>query len=133
MSYKMLSKHTKGPWSRDRYGHIVDMQGNFVMFRSVTCNLSGDGVAEAEANTDLVAAAPELLVALGACLSILGYEEKDIGCCDKIALAMAAIDKATGATALVEYDRFSAPNPGKEMFESLGINVVDATPESGAA
>lgn len=57
-------KHTMGPWSRDSYGHIVDSNGQQVLFRSLAIlasSSSKDEILQAEANTDLVASAPDLL------------------------------------------------------------------------
>ncbi len=52
---------TPGPWTRNEWGHVVDPTGNDVAFRDLTIRMSSDDarMAEAEANTDLVAAAPE--------------------------------------------------------------------------
>lgn len=60
------AKHTPGPWTRDSYGHIVDRAGQDVRFRSLTilASSSQERIAQAEANTDLAAAAPELLANL---------------------------------------------------------------------
>ena len=62
------AEHTAGPWKRSDYGQIVDSDGKDVCFRSVTtmCSGSEESIAEAEANTDLIAAAPDLLAALKA-------------------------------------------------------------------
>lgn len=64
----MNAKHQPAPWSRDKYGNLVDAKGESVLFRSVSTLSSGtdDRIAMAEANTDLAAAAPELLEALEA-------------------------------------------------------------------
>ncbi len=61
-----MSETAKGPWSRDKYGSVVDADGKEVLFRSVSTLSAGtdDRIAMAEANTDLAAAAPELLEAL---------------------------------------------------------------------
>lgn len=61
---KKEATHTAGPWSRDKYGHIVDASGKDVMFRSISISCAGNSVAEAEKNSDLTAAAPELLALL---------------------------------------------------------------------
>ena len=60
------AEHTAGPWKRSDYGQIVDPDGKDVCFRSVTtmCSGSEESIAEAEANTDLIAAAPDLLAEL---------------------------------------------------------------------
>lgn len=58
------ANHTAGPWTRDRYGHVVGPNGEDVRFRSLTIAASGseERLAEAEANTNLAAAATDLLV-----------------------------------------------------------------------
>lgn len=91
-----MNKHTPGPWSRDKYGHIVDQNGRDVDFRSM-CILSsgaGDRMAMAEANTTLAAAAPELLLALE---GIAALYDTDEGCrsTPEYIAARAAIAKAT--------------------------------------
>jgi len=60
------NKFTEGPWQRDKYGSVIAPDGEKVAFRGVTimCSGSFDRIAEAEANTDLVAAATELLALL---------------------------------------------------------------------
>lgn len=62
------SKHSPGPWNRDKYGSIIDSSGCDVVFRGVTTLRSGndDRMAIAEANSDLATSAPELLEALQA-------------------------------------------------------------------
>lgn len=59
-------KHTPGPWQRDKYGNLNDSNGKSVLFRSIsTVNGGGDHrIKEAEANTNLISVAPELLEAL---------------------------------------------------------------------
>ena len=61
-----MGKHTQGPWSRDKYGAMIDAMGDSVILRGTTtfCSGSDDRMAIAEANTDLACAAPELLEAL---------------------------------------------------------------------
>lgn len=61
-----MSKHTPGPWHRDKYGNVVDSNGERVVMRSVAvaCSGSDEYIALAEANTDLATAAPDLLGAL---------------------------------------------------------------------
>jgi hypothetical protein len=57
------AKHTPGPWSRDKYGSIRATDDKDVLFRNMSCLSAGseERMAEAEANTTLAAAAPELL------------------------------------------------------------------------
>lgn len=61
-----LNKHTPGPWHRDKYGNVVDSNGERVVMRSVAvaCSGSDEYIARAESNTDLATAAPDLLEAL---------------------------------------------------------------------
>lgn len=61
-----MSKHTPGPWSRDKYGYMIDANGESIVLRGTTtlCSGSSDRLEMAEANTDLACAAPELLAAL---------------------------------------------------------------------
>lgn len=101
------AKHTAGPWTRDRYGHVVSANGQHVLFRSVTIAASGseERLAIAEANTDLATAAPELLEALQA-LRLAREQDKyrswERGVPkfnEAEALADAAIAKATGGGA----------------------------------
>ena len=57
-------KGTPGHRFRDKYGHIVDESGKDVLFRGVSIACAGSSVPEAEKNSDLIAAAPDLLDAL---------------------------------------------------------------------
>jgi len=86
------AKHTAGPWSRDRYGHVVGPDGEDVRFRSLAIAASGSAErpAEAEANTDLIAAAPDLLEALQATRGQWIHSVNAAQC-------LAAIAKATGS------------------------------------
>lgn len=62
----MTDKFTKGPWSRDQYGHIVDSLGREIHFRGVCIMASGERerIDQAERNSDLAACAPSLIAAL---------------------------------------------------------------------
>lgn len=62
----MTAIHQKSPWSRDKYGCVVDANGDSVLFRGVSTLSAGsdERMAMAEANTDLAASAPDLLEAL---------------------------------------------------------------------
>lgn len=96
------AKHTPGPWKRDKYGHIVDSNGDDVLFRSISIACSGGNhVAQAEANSDLTAAAPELLEALQAIVKSLVDQDEEglIGHAEPIISARAAISKATRSAA----------------------------------
>ncbi|EWC39591.1 hypothetical protein [Stutzerimonas stutzeri] len=61
-----MSEFTPGPWLRDEYGNVVAGSGDRVAFRSVTtvCSGTDERISEAEANTTLIASAPDLLEAL---------------------------------------------------------------------
>lgn len=54
------------PLSQDKYGSIVDRNGEGVKFRGVStlCTGTDEAIAEAEANTTIATAAPDLLEAL---------------------------------------------------------------------
>jgi hypothetical protein len=60
------SRHTPGPWLRDKYGAVRTTDDKDVLFRNMACLSAGsdERMAEAEANTDLAAAAPQMLAAL---------------------------------------------------------------------
>ena len=96
----MNAKFTPGPWSRDKYGHVIDTKGESVLLRSVSIACSGMMVDEAEKNTDLIAAAPDLLEALIFCLDGLRtYAPEHMHGLQKdsyIRKASSAIAKATG-------------------------------------
>lgn len=53
-------KHTPGPWQIGRYDDIVDASGEIIRAKGLALT-RGD---EAEANSRLIAAAPEMLAAL---------------------------------------------------------------------
>lgn len=61
-----MSKFTKGPWVQDKWGRILDQSGRDVLFRGLTLLGSGseERTQEADANTRIAGAAPELLEAL---------------------------------------------------------------------
>jgi len=83
----MSAQHAPGPWRRMGHRHIADAAGN------VICEVwSGPtGIEQADANETLIAAAPELLAALRAVISVADRKT------DEFDLAHAAIAKATGA------------------------------------
>ncbi|EMR0622668.1 hypothetical protein R0C86_001197 [Pseudomonas aeruginosa] len=60
-----MSKHTPGPWRLDKWGSLQTEGGQNVLLRGITTISSGSDelIAEAEANTRLTSAAPELLEA----------------------------------------------------------------------
>jgi hypothetical protein len=91
-----MSKHTPGPWFRDKYGAMIDCNGGSVLLRgfSTLCSGSDDRTDMAEANPDLACAAPDLLEALemARChVSISGTGEE-------LAKVEGAIAKAKGET-----------------------------------
>ncbi|MFU5179168.1 hypothetical protein ACM7XV_21165 [Pseudomonas aeruginosa] len=61
-----MSKHTPGPWCQDKWGSLMTEGGQDVLLRGITTISAGsdERIAEAEANTRLISAAPELLEAL---------------------------------------------------------------------
>ncbi|MGC6827861.1 hypothetical protein ACP0H4_11310 [Pseudomonas aeruginosa] len=58
-----MSKHTPGPWRQDKWGSLMTEGGKDVLLRGITTISAGsdERIAEAEANTRLISAAPELL------------------------------------------------------------------------
>lgn len=94
----MSAQHTPGPWRRDKYGNVVDANGEEVLFRSIGICASGSGerVARAERNTDLAVAAPDLLRVAELLVDWLDEEEGAHKLCDA---ARAAIAKAAGGAA----------------------------------
>lgn len=77
-----MSKHTPGPWSRNKYGSVIGPDGKDVLFRAVStlCSGADEKMAMAEANTDLAASAPELLEALGSLLAVYSEPDQRICC-----------------------------------------------------
>ena len=90
----MSAAFTPGPWSSDKYGHIVSPSGD-VMFRSLSilASSSAERMAEAEANTTLAAAAPDLLAALQ------GFMQNGMDGPAEYEAAVLAISKAIGSFA----------------------------------
>ncbi|MCS9372428.1 hypothetical protein N1E56_15015 [Pseudomonas aeruginosa] len=60
-----MRKHTPGPWRLDKWGCLQTEGGQDVILRGITTISAGsdERIAEAEANTRLISAAPELLEA----------------------------------------------------------------------
>lgn len=81
----MTAIHQKAPWSRDKHGCVVDANGDSVLFRSVSTLSAGsdERMAMAEANTDLAAAAPDLLQSLEELLDAFSKPDQRI-CCSGI-------------------------------------------------
>ncbi|KAJ16061.1 hypothetical protein [Pseudomonas aeruginosa] len=92
-----MRKHTPGPWGQDKWGSLQTEGGQDVLLRGITTISAGsdERIAEAEANTRLIAAAPELLEALRACVSRITDEVADAEFLDEVEQARAAISKAT--------------------------------------
>lgn len=69
-----MSKHTPGPWGQDKWGSLMTEGGQDVLLRGITTISSGsdERIAEAEANTRLISAAPELLEACQAFKRLYG-------------------------------------------------------------
>lgn len=97
-----MSAHTPGPWMRDTYGNVIAANGRRVCFRNVVVTLAGSMkcIEEADKNTTLISAAPELLEALQGMLSAWnmvcdtqGWERDHI---QQQKDVVAAIAKATG-------------------------------------
>ena len=87
------------PWSQDKYGSIVDGNGESVRFRGVSTLCAGteQAIAQAKANTTLATAAPELLAALeSAQMAIMGYTHQNAVTLAALFKANAAIAKARG-------------------------------------
>lgn len=94
----MTTKHTKGPWRVA--GANVKSESDIGIHGKdyIICDMCRDGYDDSEqmANAALIAAAPELLVAVQRCLNYIEGAEAESGqtlqCGD---LARAAIQKAT--------------------------------------
>lgn len=93
-------KGTPGPWRLDKYGNVVHGQADgFGINKSVRVSgvaIPGQTTAEYEANTRLLAAAPELLEALRGLIALYEHDE---GCrqIQEYKRAKAAMAKALGA------------------------------------
>lgn len=97
----MIINHTPGPWWRDDDGFIASGHGDtYVTVADANCNISID-IAEREANTTLIAAAPDMFDALKA---LLDWAETQIGPWwpDCMLQAKDAIDKATHSESVTE-------------------------------
>ncbi|HCA6585646.1 TPA: hypothetical protein MXV30_004524 [Pseudomonas aeruginosa] len=80
-----MSKHTPGPWRLDKWGSLQTEGGQNVLLRGITTISSGSDevIAEAEANTRLTSAAPELLEALENLMAAYSQPEDRI-CCNGV-------------------------------------------------
>lgn len=94
---KVKAQHTPGPWHQDKYGHVISPDGSDVLFRSLTIlsSSTAERISMAEANTRLIAAAPDLLEALQMAKHIVANE----GTYEQMAQVFSAIEKATGEEA----------------------------------
>ncbi|MDI3943756.1 hypothetical protein QK430_27250 [Pseudomonas aeruginosa] len=92
-----MMKHTPGPWCQDKWGRLMTEGGQDVLLRGITTISAGSDelIAEADANTRLTSAAPELLEALEACVARITNEVADAEFLDEVEQARAAIAKAT--------------------------------------
>ena len=99
-----MGKHTPGPWKVTRLdgyyaGYYLQPAGTRARLRAIGEDASGAGsAAELEANARLIAAAPDLLSALGPFVLAKSSEELVtlVVRSSDIAAARAAIRKATG-------------------------------------
>jgi hypothetical protein len=87
-------KHTPGPWNYDRSGYSLYVNSG----RELVTALSMDGkrLETSEANARLIAAAPDLLEALKSVIAWLDAPDESAFSDSQLALARAAIAKATG-------------------------------------
>ena len=87
-------KHTPGPWNYDRSGYSLYVNSG----RELVTALSMDGkrLETSEANARLIAAAPDLLEALKSVIAWLDASDESAFSDSQLALARAAIAKATG-------------------------------------
>lgn len=97
----MTDKHAAMPWKRDKYGTVVDANGETVVLAGFALN-TGHRSEVAEANTDFAfracVAHDDLVKALEAAVARLGFANNFIGCEDEIDQAQAALAKAKGET-----------------------------------
>lgn len=85
-------------WLRHKHGHIIDEKGNTVYFRSIHTLCSGtvEKISQAERNTDLACAAPELLFSLEEMVADWDDELSQEAQVDFVGRARRAISKAKG-------------------------------------
>jgi len=91
-----MSRYTEGPWRAAPAGRVIAQDGEW---RLQVCKVGAFDDPEMlrhsksrwEADTHLIAAAPEMLDALDKMLSRYGYET-----CEYVQLAIAALAKAKG-------------------------------------
>jgi hypothetical protein len=94
----MTTQHTPAPWVPKTYSTetVRDAVGIYAgsMLLPIVPDIAGRSIEECDANIRLIAAAPDLLAALGACLYRL--DEHDDQSAPECLMARAAINKATG-------------------------------------
>ncbi|HDY5291763.1 TPA: hypothetical protein RQ679_003194 [Pseudomonas aeruginosa] len=95
-----MMKHTSGPWRQDKWGSLTTEGGQDVLLRGITTISAGsdERIAEAEANTRLISAAPELLEALQGMLEVYGGQYND-DCLPKSSSELDLIQQARDAIA----------------------------------
>jgi hypothetical protein len=59
-----MNKHTPGPWRLDEYGEIVGGKHGSPVCELPPASMLAGSITESDANTHLIAAAPEMLEAL---------------------------------------------------------------------
>jgi hypothetical protein len=90
--------HTRGPWYRDNFGHLINSDGYRILFCGVTIVTSGAEVPIGEANATLISAAPDLLAACARLVRQYGSDGTAYSGDHPIAIAREAIAKAAGET-----------------------------------
>ncbi|MDH1171411.1 hypothetical protein [Pantoea agglomerans] len=93
-------KGTPGPWERDQFGNVVhgpiDGWGRKEKVRVSGVTLPGRVTPEYEANTQLIAASPDLLEAIQACEKILSEIPLTVDLVEDLLFARSAIARALG-------------------------------------
>lgn len=67
----MKTKHTQGEWAVNKYGSVVDSKDRTIKVSGIC--IAGHTDEEVEANTKLIAAAPELLQILSEIVTPHGF------------------------------------------------------------
>ena len=96
-----MDKHTPGPWVAKRWTTESDVIGWYFVVcghRLPLSEFESDNPDEVEANAHLIAAAPELLVALRGMVATFAHNFEQ-GVSPTVDLARAALAKATGEQA----------------------------------
>ena len=100
------TKHTPGPWVWEHWQMGLTAQNGtrvLAYYDYEGMSLYGKTEDEQNANAHLIAAAPDLLEALGEAVSAIEWWQREHGCChgatdDELNAARAAIAKAKGQT-----------------------------------